>query len=121
MLNSEQLSMAKSQPKEFLLQSQALYIRLKGIMNELSIEEETIPTEDRMRTLVNEAKAIKEQRTDIYNLVKEKVVDDTYKYILIAHYLQDKTIPELCAELSYSRRWLMRLQARALKALSDAI
>lgn len=121
MLTNEQLTLAKTQPREFLLTAQKLVIRLKRVMNELSFAEETGASKEEMRKLLDEVKAIKLQRDDINKLIAEKVSDDTYRYILTAHFLQDMTMPEISKSLNYSRRWAMRLQAKALKAFADAI
>lgn len=121
MLSKDQLKLAKTNPKEFLLQSKDLSIRIKKILSELKFEEETSPASERMQSLLSEAKKAKAEREEIFNLVDHSAINDTYKYILISHYLNGKTLLEIAKELNYNYRWLLRLQARALKAFSDAI
>ena len=121
MLNTEQLEIIKSKPKEFLSQYKALTIRLKKIINELSFEEETVKSETKTKALIAEAINIKKQRDEMYNLINEKLTDDTYRYILCAHYLQNKTISDISIDLNFNKRWIYRLQDKALQALANAI
>lgn len=121
MLSKDQLKLAKTAPNEFLLQGRDLTIRIERILSELKFEEETNPSSERMQSLLNEAKKAKNEREKIYNLLNNAPIDETYKYILSSHYLNGKTVLEIAKELNYSYRWLLRLQARALKAFSDTI
>ncbi len=121
MLTNAQLTLAKTQPREFLLQSKDLTTRIKKILLELKFEEETMPSEEKMQNLLAEAKNAKAEREEIYNLIDKAPINDTYKYILISHFLNGKTLLEISHELNYTYRWVMRLQAKALKSFSNSI
>ena len=121
MLSKDQLKLAKTNPKEFLLQSKDLTIRINRILTELKFEDETGPSSERMQNLLIEAKKAKAEREEIYNLLANAQINETYKYILISRFFNNKTIAEISKELNYAYRWALKLQARALKAFSDAI
>lgn len=121
MLSKDQLELAKTNPKKFLLQYNDLSIRIKRILSEMEFEEEAGASSDRMQNLLSEAKKAKAEREEIYNLVNNLPIDETYKYILTSHYLNGKTVCEIANELKYTCRWTSRLQAKSLKAFSDAI
>lgn len=121
MLSKEQLEFAKTNPKEFLLQSKDLTIQIKKILSELKYEEETGGSSERMQSLLTEAKKAKNEREEIYKLINNAPIKEVYKYILISHFINGQTLLEISKELNYNYRWVMRLQAKALKAFTDAI
>lgn len=121
MLTNEQLTLAKTKPREFLLQSKDLAIQIKKILSELKFEEETGASNERMQSLLTKAKKAKTKQEEIYNLINNSPIKEIYKYILTSHFINDRTLLEISKELNYTYRWVLRLQARALKAFSDAI
>lgn len=121
MLDAKMRAIAINDPKAFLQQYKNLYVKLHMIKNELDIEKETAGSDARMRELLAEAKAITAERTEIYNLVNEKLTDDKERYVLCAHFLQGQTIAQIADALEVGVRYTQILQARALKSFSAAM
>lgn len=59
---------------------------------------------------------LKKVRYEIITTVK-KVRDNTLSALLIGHYINNKSIPELAESLNYSERQIVRLHKKALEEI----
>ena len=124
MLDKEQLALAKNDPKTFLSQYKLIYIQIESISERIQRFKEYAKyadVDDFLQELACEVSTLKTFQVEIYNLLHESILDESLCKLLELRFLKGQTSDEISEKLHYSERWLLRLQAKAVKLFSDAI
>lgn len=121
MLSSQQLQLCRTAPKTFLAQYKWLELRAKCRLQRLSFFEMYDTTEQYRRELVNEARQFMTLKQDIEILLQDAPIRDKHKEFLYLRFIENRNIQEIQERMHLVKRWLYRVQAEALNALSKSI
>ena len=124
MLNKTQLEFAKNDPKSFLLQYQNITGTIETLLERIDYLERInilADTGNQISALISEISKLNELQTDIFNFLHTTVEDDFLCQLLDMRFFQKTTIKNIANRFNYTYRWVVRLQARALKMLSERI
>lgn len=123
-LDNRQLRLAKNDPKTFLSQNKLIDIQIDSLLMRITHFKnysKYASISEYIKELSLEISKLKKLKLEIYNLLYDSVENDELCKLLDLRFLQGFTIDEASEKLYFSRRWLLRLQNKALKLFSDTI
>ena len=121
MLNEKQRSLAQVAPKVFLEQFRLLRLRAENELGRADFWQSCDISTEYCAECVKRARELVTLESDIANALYTAEIKDEYKTFLHLRYIECLTINEISARMHLARRWLQRLQNKALSAFSSAL
>lgn len=121
MLSEKQIELARTDPKAFFEQFKLLRTKYENELSRVAFWQNCDAGTDYCKTCIERARKLVDLEAGIVNVLDTVKIKEDYRLFLHLRFISGLSMPEISAKLGLTRRWLQRLQNKALSAFAQAV